>query len=347
LQRKRRVYAWPPPDEIELLGLTRAVASLGGVHLLAYGDPTGLAGAALLLRALRRSELPLAALGVWSRGMGTDSPGLQRWLNAARGLIVVGGPESDVQRLGRADDLPRLVINESADEPLSARAFRLGERLALLADAVWVAAVGLPRAAWGVPAHALIERALARHSRDELARVNELLEAAGRGPHAAGTSLLAIEQLATTADPRVLLGSRAGHLLHANAQIVHAETARAGATRPIAASGGRLLVIEYVSPCRIEELVAARWRGLRPGTAIIVAGHHPTRGEVTLVARAAAPEALEPLGLYAPGLAAGGCAVLSAADWSRLRARLGIFAPAPALDEPVAMPASIASPLMN
>src|SRR3954469_16839009 len=68
LHDERAVYAWPPSDEIELLGLTRAVASVGGVHLLAYGDPTALAATALLLRALRRSNTPIAAVGVWNRG---------------------------------------------------------------------------------------------------------------------------------------------------------------------------------------------------------------------------------------------------------------------------------------
>jgi hypothetical protein len=342
------VHAWPPSDEIELLGLTRAVASVGGVHLLAYGDAAGLAATALLLRALRRSDTSVAALGAWSRGHGTETPGLRRWLRVARGLIVVGGPTAEVQRLGRADDLPRLVVAASDDETLTERAFRLGERLVLLADATWVAAAGMPRAAWGVPAHALIERTLARHTRDDVVAVSELLEAAGRGPHAAGTSLLAVEQLATASDPRQLLGSRAGQLLRANAQIVHAEAARAAATRPIAATGGQLLVVEYASPCRIEELVAERWRGLRPGTAVLVAGHHPTDGQVTLLARAAAPEALERLDLFAPGLAAGGTACLSAGDWLHLRARLGLTAPPPALDEPIAMPPSIGpAPLPN
>jgi hypothetical protein len=112
-------------------------------------------------------------------------------------------------------------------------------------------------------------------------------------------------------------------LLRRTQALVQAELARAARIRPRAGFG--VVVVEYESACRLEDLVAARWRGLRPGTAVLVANHGAVDGQVAVTARAAVPEALDRLRAT---LCDEGTTLLDPVTWSQLLVRLGV-APAP------------------
>jgi len=78
---------------------------------------------------------------------------------------------------------------------------------------------------------------------------------------------------------------------------VRLELARATRIRP-APLASVVVVVEYDSACHLEDLVAERWRGLRPGTVVLVANYGAADGMVAITARAAVPEALERLRGY-------------------------------------------------
>ena len=323
-------------DEIELLGFTRAVAEVG-VHIVCAAGPEAVASAALLGKALKRGRVRTAALTVITACERADAPTWREWLSDARALIVVGLG----LRAPLVDGVPQLVIDAGNDdsgahETLAERAFRLGEALAPLGDATWLAAVGL--LARPLP-HRLIERALARHTRADMSAVTELLDAAARGPQPAIDSLMAIEMLTAVAEPRRFLASVAAQQLARTRALVGAELARASRIRPRPGFG--VVVVEYESPCQLEDLVAARWRGLRPGIAVLVANHGAVDGRVALTARAAVPEALERL---RGALGDGDTALLHPDVWSQLRARLGV---APAAIERLGEPAEPTAPTMR
>jgi hypothetical protein len=181
----------------------------------------------------------------------------------------------------------------------------------------------------------LIERALGRHTRVDLAHIAELLDAGARGPDPACESLMALEMLSAATDPRRFLESVPGQLLARTQSLVRAELNRAARIRPRPGFGA--VVVEYESRCYLEDLVAARWRGLRPGTAVLVANWGGVDNMVAVTARSAAPEALDRL---RGTLGDEGRALLSPEAWEELRARLGV---APViierLDEPAPTPA--------
>lgn len=294
------------------------------MHLVCAAGPEGVAAGALLARALARAGLPVAALTALSYGEPPESQTVRDWLADAHAVLVVG--------LGVTRPLvpgvPQLAVDRgpSGDrgapvEPLTARAFRLGETLCHLGDATWIAALGLV----GGPPHALVERALARHTHDDLERAAALLDAAARGPEPAALSLMAIELVAAASDPRRFCASEGAELLCRTQAVVAAELARAARIRPRAGFG--VVVVEYESACRLEDLVAARWRGLRPGTAVLVANHGAVDGMVAVTARAAAPEALDRLRAT---LRDEGTTLLDPVTWAQLLVRLGV---APAVIE--------------
>ncbi len=299
----------------------RAVAG-SGVHVVVAGGAAELAAGALVLKAMQRAAIRLDGVSVIGWGEALSGPALRTWLQGAPALVVVGGRSAqpllaEVPQLTLCDDP---ASNEG--EPLSARAFRLGETLASLADAAWCAAVGLAAAVAEVaPPHALVERALARHSRAELTHVAELLDGATRGPEPAREMLAALEMLAAAPDPRRFLDSEPGQLLTRNSALVRQQAALACKLSPRAGFG--VIVVEYDSPCRIEDLVARRWRGLRPGTAVLVANHGGVAGQVAVTARAALPEALERLHSV---VGDAGHALLAPSAWNQLLSRLGVAA---------------------
>ncbi|MCU1278686.1 MAG: hypothetical protein JWM53_2232, partial [bacterium] len=84
-----------------------------------------------------------------------------------------------------------------------------------------------------------------------------------------------------------------------------------------------VVVVEYDSACHLEDLVAERWRGLRPGTVVLVANHGAADGVVAISARAAVPEALDRLRAT---LGDEGSTLLDSHAWSSLRDRLGVAA---------------------
>jgi hypothetical protein len=310
----------PRRDEIELSGFMRAVADTG-VHVVVAGGAAELAAGALLLKAMQRATIRVDGVSVIGWGEQLSGPMLRRWLAGSRALLVVGADSARPL----FDDVPQLTIAHdpaAGGEPLAARAFRLGETLAPLGDAAWCAAAGLGAAVDDrAPPHALVERALGRHSRDELLQLGELLDGATRGPEPAREMLSALEMLAAAPDVRRFLDSEPGQLLIRNLALVRQQTARASRLSPRAGLG--VLVVEYDSPCRIEDLVAQRWRGLRPGVAVLVANHGGVAGQVAVTARAALPEALERLHSV---VGDDGHALLPPAEWSQLLSRLGVTA---------------------
>ncbi|HEX6837201.1 MAG TPA: hypothetical protein VF334_11545, partial [Polyangia bacterium] len=102
-----------------------------------------------------------------------------------------------------------------------------------------------------------------------------------------------------------------------------------------------VVVVEYDSACRLEDLVAARWRGLRPGTVVLVANHGAVDGMVAVTARAAVREALDRL-RYA--LDDEGTTLIDPETWAQLLQRLGV---APAPPERLAAGAFELSALLN
>ncbi|HWE29288.1 MAG TPA: hypothetical protein VHB97_14865 [Polyangia bacterium] len=299
----------------------RAVAE-SGVHLVVAGGAAELAAGALVLKAMQRADVRLDGVSVIGWGEALSGATLKTWLHGAPALVVVGGRSAQPLLA----DVPQLAIaNDPAandGEPLVARAFRLCETLTPLADATWCAAAGLGAAVDDVaPPHTLVERALARHSRAELVQLAELLDGATRGPEPAREMLTALEMLAAAPDPRRFLDSEPGQLLVRNVALVRQQAALACRLRPRAGFG--VLVVEYDSPCRIEDLDAQRWRGLRPGTAVLVANHGGVAGHVAVTARAALPEALERLHAV---VGDAGHTLLPPMQWSQLLARLGVVA---------------------
>jgi hypothetical protein len=305
-----------PDDEAELKQFARTVAA-AGVHIVCASHPEAVAATALLGKALRRARIAIAGMTVLSYGERLDSPRLHAWLASAPALLFVG---VGMMRVGGAE-LPQLRVNGSDGEPLATRAFRLGETLAQLGDASWCAAVGLV----GRPlSHVLVERALGRHTRAELAEVRALLDAAARGPDPAVESLNAAEMLIVAPDPRRFLASVPAEVLRHTQALVRAELARTTRLRPRPGFG--VVVVEYESACHLEDLVAERWRGLRPGTVVLVANHGAADGMVAITARSAVPEALDRL---RSALGEEGTTLLDRETWAELLERLGV-APAPA-----------------
>jgi hypothetical protein len=317
-------------DEIVLAGVARAVEDRG-VHLVSAGDHASLAATAVLGKALKRAGVDLAGLTVASSAARVDDPEARPAMRRAGGLIVVGAGLGDRPLV---DDMPQLSIDATEGEPLAERALRLAESLTHDGDALWVAALGLVRS--GTP-HAIVERALARHTREDLLRVTDLLEAAARSPMPGMMSVIALELLIAAPDPRRFLSAEPCDLLRRCQAIVTVELAKATRLRPRAGRG--VVVVEYDSACHLEDMVAARWRGLRPGTAIVAANHSWIEGRVALVARSAAPESLDRLTAFlrAPGSDASVVstgresleAVMSPASWQRLCATLGVPATQP------------------
>jgi hypothetical protein len=296
-------------DEVEFQGFIRAVVDVG-VHIVCAGGPDGVAAAALFAKAFKRAHIPHAGTTVLGLGESLDSPAVRSWLADAPSLLLVG-------LRGRGDSpVPRLSIVGDELEPLAARAYRLGETLAMLGDATFCAAAALVARA---EPHVLVERALSRHTREDLLELGELLDAAERGPASSIESLNAFEMLAAAPDPRRFLGSVPAEVLRRSRAIVHAELSRATRVRPRPGFG--VVVVEYESACRLEDRVAERWRGLRPGTVVLVANHGVVDGHVAVTARAAVREALDRL-RYA--LDDEGTTLLDATTWSELLRRLGV-----------------------
>ncbi|MDB4971364.1 MAG: hypothetical protein JWN44_7053 [Myxococcales bacterium] len=308
----------------------RAIADTG-VHLVCAAGPAGVAAGALLARAMRRANVFVAGMTVLSYGERVDSPAWRTWLSDTPALLFVGlGVTRPLY-----DDKPQLEIDAASGDPLAARAYRLAETLVHLGDSTWCAAVGLVDD--DVP-HVLVERALGRHSRDELRDIAELLDAGARGPDPASESLMALEMLSAALDPRRFVESVPGQLLKRTRALVRSELARASRIRPRPGFGA--IVVEYESRCYLEDLVAARWRGLRPGTAVLVANWGGVDGVVSVTARAVIPEALDRLRAT---LGDNDHALLSPEAWDQLRTRLGV---APAIIERLG--AAVGAPtLMN
>lgn len=285
----------PPEDEVELLELLRA-ADAAGVHLVCAAGPAAVAAAAIVSRALARAGRKLAGLTVLGYGEPADSPVTRRWLAGAPALLRIGlgdGPPL-------LDGARELAIDGARGEPLAARAFRMAAAVTQVGDACWCAAVGLIRAE---PSHVLVERAIARCARVELEHIAELLDGAARSPEPAALSLMAAEMLASASEPRGFLASvQAGYLQRAHAH-VRAELARVARVRP--RPGFCSLVVEYESDCRVEDLVAACWRGLRPGTSVLVANHGAVDGGISVFAD-------------------GAMTVVARDEWAARRERLGV-----------------------
>ena len=335
--RKRRSINAPPPagkradrrlhhrapvqqrrqDEARLEELLAAGGD-DGVHIVCAPGPESAAATALLGKALKRACVKLSGLTVVTHGERVDSPTNRAWLADAPALIFVGlgAPR------GVATEVPQLAIDDGDGETLPARAFRLGETLAALGDASWCAAVGL---VGGTLPHVLVERALGRHQRADLIAVAELLDAAARGPEPAFESLNAVEMLIAAADPRRFLDSVPAEVLRRTQELVRAELARATRIRPRPGFG--VVVVEYDSACHLEDLVAERWRGLRPGTVVLVANHGAGDGMVAITARSAVPEAVEHRLARLDGALGGeGTTLLDRDSWAQLRDRLGVAA---------------------
>jgi len=291
-----------------------------GVHIVCAAGPEGVAAAALLGKALLRAGVPQSGATALSFGEPVDSARVRDWLAEEAALVLVG------LRGRRAPlDVPQWSLDASDDEPLAARAFAAGEELVHLADASWCAAIGLVGRA---EPHVLVERALARCTRSELEAAAALLDAAARGPEPALESLNAGAMLVAAPDLRRFLDSVPAAALRQTQAVVAAELARASRVRPRPGFG--VVVVEYDSACRIEDLVAERWRGLRPGTVVLVANFGAVEGAVAVTARAAVREALDRL-RYA--LNDEGTTLLDPDTWSQLKERLGV-APPPVEREP-------------
>jgi hypothetical protein len=319
-------------DEVELGQFLHALPD-GSVHIVCAAEPAAMAAAALFGKALKRAHVHLAGLTVVSYGERVAAPAWRGWFGAAPALLMIG---LGVTRplFGHVPQLAIDVEPDAADgEPLAARAFRLADSVAPVGDATWCAAVGLLP---GSASHALVERALGRYDRAELGSVSELLEAAARGPAPSPESLIAVDMLIAVADPHRFSASLAAEALRRTQLLVRSELMRAAAIRPQAGFG--VVVVEYSSACSVEDLVAARWRGLRPGTAVLVANHGAVDGLVAVTARAAVPEALERL---RTALGDEGRALLTPESWRELRAHLGVA------DSSVERRAGGAAPLLN
>jgi hypothetical protein len=198
-----------------------------------------------------------------------------------------------------------------------ARALRLASALGDCEGLAWVAALGLMH---DHRAHPIVTRATAQHRRADLLHVSDLLDAAGRSPMPGMMSVMAMELLMAAPDPARFLAAEPCDLLRKCQAIVAAELSQAARVHPRAGHAA-VLVVEYDSACRIEDWVAARWRGLKAGTVVLVANHGWVEGRVAVVARCASPEALAQLCLP---LGAGDAALLSLGAWADLLARLGV-----------------------
>jgi hypothetical protein len=297
-------------DEVDLATFIRSVADRG-IHIVCAAGPEAVAAAALFGKAFKRARVGHVATTALGFGERIDSATVRAWLADAPALLVVG-----LQVRRSVGDMPQLWIDGDDDEPLTARAFRLGETVAMLGDATWCAALGLIGRA---EPHVLVERALSRHTRADLEAVAELLDAAARGPAPAQESLNAAEMLIAAPEPRRFLASVPAEVLRRTQLVVHSELARATRVRPRPGFG--VVVVEYESACHLEDLVAERWRGLRAGTVVLVANHGAVDGMVAVTARAAVREALDRL-RYA--LSDEGTTLLDPATWEQLRQRLGV-----------------------
>ena len=289
-----------------------------GVHIVSAAGPESVAAAALLAKALTRAGVARIGTTVLGFGERVDSPTTRSWLAGVNALLVVGLG-------GRAPGtMPQCSIDETDDEPIAARAFRLGESIASLGDVTWLAAVGLLERA---PSHVLVERARFRHEHADPVEIAALLDAAARGPEPALESLNALEMLAGSPTPRHFLDSVPAEVLRRTRTLVFAELARATRVRPRPGFG--VVVVEYDSACHLEDLVAARWRGLRAGTVVLVANHGAVDGCVAVTAKSTMRESVEArLGSLRAALADEGTTLLDPEAWASLRERLGV-APAP------------------
>src|SRR5262249_12390392 len=148
---------------------------------------------------------------------------------------------------------------------------------------------------------------------DDLEDIAGLLEAGARGPEPASDALLAAEMLAAAPDPQRFLNSVPAGVLRKTQELVRIELTRASRIRPRPGFG--VIVVEYDSPCHVEDLVAERWRGLRPGTIVLVANSGCVDGMVAVVAKCAVSEALDRLGST---LGDEGVTLLDRATWSTL-----------------------------
>ncbi len=293
-----------------------------GVHIVCAAGPESIAAAALLKKALARAKVRHVGTTALGFGERIDSPTARDWLADAPALVLVG-----LRGRRALGAMPQLALDDDDEsEPLAARAFRLGELLAPLGDTSWLAAVGLVENAGS---HVLVERARWRHDHAELAEIAALLDAAARGPEPALESLNALEMLSASPTPRDFLDSVPAEVLRRTRALVHAELARTTRLRPRPGFG--VVVVEYDSACHLEDLVAARWRGLRAGTVVLVANHGAVDGSVAVTARAAVRESVDArLGGLRGALADEGTTLLDPDAWAALRERLGV---APALIE--------------
>ena len=304
----------PRPESSSFAEFVGAVDERG-VHIVCAAGPEGVAAGALLGKALLRAGLRLGGISALGFGEPIDSAAVRDWLADAAALVLVGfdGRRARV-------DVPQWSLDAAEDEPLTARAFAEGEALVWLGDATWCAAIGLVGRA---EPQLLVERALGRHARSELEAIAALLDAAARGPEPALESLNAAQMLMVASDPRRFLGSVPAEALRQTQALVAAEVARTSRVRPRPGYG--VVVVEYGSACRIEDVVAERWRGLRPGTVVLVANHGAVAGAVAVTARAAVREALDRL-RYA--LDDEGTTLLDPDTWAQLKQRLGVPPPA-------------------
>lgn len=296
----------------ELIELVRA----GRVHVVCAPGAAAVAASALLLKALDRAGLRPAALTVIGYGERLEGPTARRWLADAQALLLVG--------LGTPAPLlpgvPQLAVEATAEESLVEHAFRLGQTLAPLDEFVWIAALGL---IGGRAPHLLVARALGQTPYDLLHQAAELLDGAARAPEPAPTSLLALELLAAAPTARDFLARPEAAALHQAMAQVQSELDRALQVRPRVGRG--VVVVEFDSPCRLEDLVATRQRGLPPGTAVLAANHGAIEGQVTVAARraGAGPPTTGTLGR----LEDEGTTQLDPATWAQLLARLGFSRP--------------------
>ncbi|HEX6836520.1 MAG TPA: hypothetical protein VF334_08095 [Polyangia bacterium] len=286
-----------------------------GVHIVCAAGPEGVAAAALLGKALGRAGIRQSGTTVIGIGETLDSAAVRDWLADAAALVVVGFGGRRA-RVGA----PQWSLDAADGEPLAARAFAAGQTLVQLGDATWCAAVGLVGRA---EPHVLVERALGRHARGEFEAIAALLDAAARGPEPALESLNAVEMLTAAPDPRRFLASVPAEVLRQTQALVAAEVARATRVRPRPGFG--VVVVEYDSTCRIEDVVAERWRGLRPGTVVLVANHGAVAGAVAVTARAAIREAVDDcFGRLRYALDDEGTTLLDPDTWAQLKQRLGV-----------------------
>jgi hypothetical protein len=285
-----------------------------GVQLVTTGARACLAATALLGKALKRAGVPLSGLTTASLGLSLDEPEARAVLHTAPALLVVGAGRGG-RRLPEA--VPQLIIDGAPDEPLVARALRLAGTLGAGDELAWVAALGLVQ---DQRQHPIVARATAQHRRADLVHVAELLDAAGRSPMPGMMSVMAMELLMAAPDPVRFLAAEPCELLRKCQAIVTAELGQATRVRPRAGHAA-VLVVEYDSACRLEDWVAARWRGLKAGTVVLVANHGWVEGRVAVVARCGSPETLAQLCLP---LGAGDAALLSLGAWADLLARLGV-----------------------